>query len=191
MQIANNQRNRFTEFAKIYGPIFSLKVGSGTMVVFNSAKPAIEVMDKQSLLSSNRPPSYILAQRVFRGNHPMYMAPADRWKLRRKLYHQVLQESVVNKIQVPIVEAESWQLIRDICSKPKDLMLHPGRYSNSVTMSLGKRKKCLCAPKSIWLTLCSSLWHTDPVSQHIPLPEAPSAYDQASLVRRDRSHAAH
>lgn len=107
------------------------------MVVFNSAKPAIEVMDKQSLHSSNRPPSYILAQRVFRGNHPMYMAPAERWKLRRKLYHQILQESVVNKVHVPLIEAESCQLLRDVCSKPEDLMLHPGRYSNSVTMSIG------------------------------------------------------
>ncbi|KAL9619846.1 MAG: hypothetical protein Q9160_005586 [Pyrenula sp. 1 TL-2023] len=106
------------------------------MVVFNSAKPAIEVMDKQSLHSSNRPPSYILAQRVFHGNHPMYMAPAERWKLRRKLYHQILQESVVNKIHIPLVEAESCQLVRDICSKPADLMLHPGRYSNSVVMCL-------------------------------------------------------
>jgi hypothetical protein len=134
---------RFTQLAKIYGSIFSLKIGSGTIVVFSTAKPAIEVMDKHSLLSSNRPPSYILAQRVFRGNHPMYMAPADRWKVRRKLYHQVLQESVVNKVHVPLVEAESLQLVRDICSKPEDLMLHPGRYSNSVTMCLGKRKKII------------------------------------------------
>ncbi|KAK8108236.1 uncharacterized protein PG998_010249 [Apiospora kogelbergensis] len=127
---------KFSQLAKIYGPVFSLKVGSGTMVVFNSAKPAIEVMDKQSLYSSNRPPSSILSHGVFRGNHPMYMAPAERWKLRRKLYHQILQESVLNKLYIPLIEAESCQLVRDVCSKPEDLMLHPGRYSNSVIMSL-------------------------------------------------------
>ena len=127
----------YTEWAKSYGSIFSLKIGQGTMVVLSSAKDAGRIMDKRSLHYSNRPSSYVVGDLVFEGDHPMFMNADERWKLRRKLYHQIFQESRCNKEHVALLEAESCQLVRDIALDPGALMLHPGRYSNSITMSLG------------------------------------------------------
>lgn len=107
------------------------------MVIFSSAVDAGRVMDKRSVHSSNRPPSYIIGDLVFDKRHPMFMNADEQWKLRRKLYYQMLQESVCDKQHVSLVEAESSQLLRDICQDPDAFFLHPGRMSNSIMMSLG------------------------------------------------------
>ncbi|ROV98480.1 hypothetical protein VPNG_08535 [Cytospora leucostoma] len=127
---------KYTNWAKNFGSKFTLKVGSGTMVVLSSAVDAGRVMDKHSVHSSNRPPSYIIGDLVFEGKHPMFMNADERWKLRRKLYYQMLQESVCDKQHLALVEAESAQLLRDICLDPNDFFLHPGRMSNSIMMSM-------------------------------------------------------
>ena len=107
------------------------------MVVLNSAIDAGRLMDKRSSHSSNRPPSYVIGHLVFGGNHPMFMNADAPWKLVRKLYYQLLKEAVCDKEHLPLLEAESSQLVRDICLDPGALMLHPGRFSNSITTSIG------------------------------------------------------
>lgn len=107
------------------------------MVVLSSAIDAGRLMDQRSLHSSNRPPSYVVGHLVFGGKHPMFMNADAPWRLRRKLYHQTLQETRCDKEHLPLLEAESSQLVRDICLDPGALMLHPGRFSNSIIMSLG------------------------------------------------------
>lgn len=107
------------------------------MVVLSSAVDAGRMMDKRSLHYSDRPPSHIIGDLVFRGDHPMFMNADERWKLRRKLYHQMFNENRCNKEHLSLVEAESSQLVHDLALSPESLMLHPGRYSNSITSSLG------------------------------------------------------
>ena len=53
---------RFTRWARQYGDIFSLKIGSGTVVVITSAEAVYEIMDKNSAITSDRPPMYFVDQ---------------------------------------------------------------------------------------------------------------------------------
>ncbi|KAK5996476.1 Cytochrome P450 monooxygenase [Cladobotryum mycophilum] len=126
----------FTNWAKTYGSIFSVKIGHGTMVVLTSAYHATQLLDKRSAKYSHRPPSYVVGDLVFGGDHPMFMDPDERWKLRRKLYFQLMNESRCNTEHVRLIEAESTKLLRDICLEPENVMQHPGRYTNSVISSL-------------------------------------------------------
>ncbi|KAL2862208.1 cytochrome P450 [Aspergillus lucknowensis] len=126
----------FTEWARKYGPILPVKIGRGAMVVLSSARHAVEILDKQAAFTSHRPPSYVLGDLVFKGDHPMFMDADERWKLRRKLYFQLVNEARCNAEHMSLVEAESTQLLSDICLEPDSLMYHPGRYSNSIIMSL-------------------------------------------------------
>ncbi|KAI0199291.1 cytochrome P450 2D18 [Astrocystis sublimbata] len=134
--LLTNYLDRYTKWAQTYGSIFSLKIGSWPMIVLNTAADAGRVMDKRSLHYSDRPASHVIGDLVFNSNHPMFMDANERWKLRRKLYHQILQESKCNSQHLSLLEAESIQLVRDIALKPNDLMLHPGRFTNSIMMSL-------------------------------------------------------
>lgn len=131
---------KYTDWAKTYGAIFSLKVGQMTMVVLNTASNATRLLDQRSSLYSDRPPSHAVGDLVFHGHHPMFMNANERWKLRRKLYFQMFQESRCNKEHIRLVDAESAQLVRDMMLAPGDLMFHPGRMSNSIIMSLGSSR---------------------------------------------------
>ncbi|KAI2686203.1 hypothetical protein CBS147332_2930 [Penicillium roqueforti] len=129
--------SRFTDWAKQYGPVFPLRIGShGLMVVLTSAYHATHLLDKRSANSSNRPPSFVLGDLVFAGDHPMFMDANERWKLRRKLYFQLMNEARCNTEHIRLVEAEATHLLRDLCLEPDSFMQHPARYSNSIIMSL-------------------------------------------------------
>ncbi|KAL4919359.1 hypothetical protein BDW62DRAFT_199965 [Aspergillus aurantiobrunneus] len=68
----------FTECTRTYGPVMSLRIGRGTMVIPTSAFHAIQILDKRSVHTSNRPPSCVLGDLVFKGDRPMFMGADDR-----------------------------------------------------------------------------------------------------------------
>jgi hypothetical protein len=45
-------------------------------------------------------------------------------------------EKVVDEQHLPLQEAEARQMLRDYLLNPEEHMLHPKRFSNSVTMSI-------------------------------------------------------
>ncbi|KAI1362870.1 cytochrome P450 [Xylaria arbuscula] len=127
---------RFTQWSSTYGPIFSLKVLHGNMIVVNSAAYAIELFTKRSANYCNRPPFYVIDQLVFSGDHTMLMNADSRWRLRRKLYFQLMNSSACDSKHLALIEAETTQTLRDLIADSADLMLHPGRMSNSIIMTL-------------------------------------------------------
>ena len=54
--------------ARQYGDVYSLKIINSTMVVLSSTNAIREIMDKNSAIVSDRPPSHF-AQEVTGGNH--------------------------------------------------------------------------------------------------------------------------
>lgn len=50
---------QMTKWAKEYGPMFSLKLGSQTMVVITGAAEAKELLDRRSATTSDRPPLHV------------------------------------------------------------------------------------------------------------------------------------
>ncbi|KAJ4464498.1 cytochrome P450 [Lentinula aciculospora] len=50
---------RFTEWARVYGDIYSLKIGPGTAIVITSMEAVKELMEKRSGSTVDRPPNYI------------------------------------------------------------------------------------------------------------------------------------
>ena len=59
---------KFKEWAKQYGEIFSLKLGTGTAVVITSKRLVKELVDKKSSIYSERPKSYV-AKLISGGDH--------------------------------------------------------------------------------------------------------------------------
>lgn len=53
---------RLAEWAKAYGDIYSLKLGSEDVIVLSSAGAMKEVIDKRSATTSDRPTSYLIDQ---------------------------------------------------------------------------------------------------------------------------------
>ncbi|KAJ6105229.1 hypothetical protein N7523_010039 [Penicillium sp. IBT 18751x] len=125
----------FIEMAKKYGGMFSLKVGSSTIIVLNDRRIIKEVLDKNSATSSNRPQSFV-ARTITGGDHLLIMDAGSQWRTFRKLLHQEFMASKCDKEHIHTQNAEAIQMLRDFLLFPEKHMLHPKRYSNSIIMCL-------------------------------------------------------
>lgn len=129
---------RFTEWAKQYGGLYTLKIGSGTMAVITDRRIVKELIDKKSNITSDRPPSFVSHDLITKGDHLLIMHYGNKWRTFRRLMHQSLMESVVESDHIRIIDAEAVQLVRDYMLHPDDHMLHPKRFSNSIINSIGE-----------------------------------------------------
>lgn len=147
---------RLTEWSKQYGKLYMLKIGNANIAVITDRRLVKEVIDRKSAIYSHRPHSYVSHELITKGNHLLVMHYGNKWRQFRRLVHQHLMESMVDSQHVEIVNAEAIQMVRDYLTKPEDHMLHPKRYSNSITNSIGTSKKplqCLpviLTPMSLW-----------------------------------------
>lgn len=136
--------SRFTEWATKYGGIFSLKLGPSTAIILTAPNLVKQLIDKQSVIYNNRPPSYIADQLMMHGDHLMFMNPDQRWRRGRRLYYRWFNEKFCESHHVEVQQAESTQLLRDLCERPEGFMEHCKRYTNSVVMSLSMYPAFYC-----------------------------------------------
>ena len=128
-------QDRFMEWAKEYGGIFSLKRFKNTTIVISDRRLIKEIIDKKSHLYSHRPKS-LVSHLITHSDHLLVMQYGDTWRMLRKIIHQYFMESNCEKDHCKVQEAEANQMEHDFLTMPKDHMLHPKRYSNSITNSL-------------------------------------------------------
>jgi cytochrome P450 len=126
-----------TDLARNYGGIFSLKRFSGTIIVLSDWGYVKSLLDKRSAKYSHRPKS-LVSDMITGGHHILMMDYDETWRVVRKLIHQTLMETRCDKEHYILQEAEANQMLYDFMTKPEENMLHPKRYSNSITMSIGK-----------------------------------------------------
>ena len=134
----NKGRSRFTKWAKEYGPLVSLKLGSSTTIVISDRSMVKALIDKKSAIYSDRPPSYIANDLITKGDSLLVMNLGERWRLLRKLMYQKFHESRCEREYITLQNAEAVQMLKDYLVEPEGLMRQPKRFSNSIIMSLGK-----------------------------------------------------
>ncbi|KAF9731672.1 hypothetical protein PMIN06_007731 [Paraphaeosphaeria minitans] len=127
---------KFTEWARTYGGIFSLKLGPATAVVITDRRLVKELLDKKGNTYSARPQSYVANDLITGGDHLLVMQYGAKWRLFRRLVQNYFNETRCQQEHVALVEAEAVQMMHDLMTEPKDLILHPKRFSNSIIMSL-------------------------------------------------------
>ncbi|GAM35621.1 hypothetical protein TCE0_017r04089 [Talaromyces pinophilus] len=127
---------KFTELAKIYGGLFTLKVGPSTIAFITDRKMAREIFDQKSSISSNRPPSYVANDLIGEHDQPLFMPYGPRWRETRKVFHQNFMESVVENDYMKLVHAEGAQMLRDFMLDSEHYMDHPQRFGNSIMMCI-------------------------------------------------------
>ena len=126
-----------TDLATKYGGVFSLKRFSGTIIVLSDWGYVKSLLDKRSAKYSHRPKS-LVSDMITGGHHILMMDYDENWRVVRKLIHQTLMETRCDKEHYKLQEAEANQMLYDFMTKPEENMLHPKRFSNSITMSIGK-----------------------------------------------------
>ncbi|KAF9024672.1 cytochrome P450 [Hymenopellis radicata] len=130
---------KLSEWAAQYGAIYSLKLGSGTVVVLSSATTVKELLDQRSAYSVDRPDSH-LVQIVSDGLHFALARHDGVYRRLRKGVHTVLTPQAAAR-HIPVQQAEATQLMYDLMKEPDSFLNHVRRYANSVISSVivGKR----------------------------------------------------
>lgn len=95
-------QDRFAEWAKQYGGLYFLKLGTGTAVVITDGRIIKELVDRKNAKYSNRPTSYVSHNLMTSGDHLLVMQYGQQWRTFRKLIHQYFRESMVEKHHVEV-----------------------------------------------------------------------------------------
>ncbi|KAI1137483.1 cytochrome P450 family protein [Hypoxylon sp. FL0543] len=122
---------KFTEWGKIYGPIYSLMVGSNPLVVLQSHKVAKDLLDKRGSNYSSRPDLYIMSDVSSRGLRQLVMQYNPTWRLIHRVNHSILNAKAI-KAYTPYQILESRQMLVDILDNAAEHKRHIQRFSNSV-----------------------------------------------------------
>ncbi|KAG8711462.1 hypothetical protein FRC08_015862 [Ceratobasidium sp. 394] len=125
-----------------YGPIVSLKIGSGTLISVGGDGTHIrQLFDKRGSIYSGRP-LQAATEIAGRGDYLLFQQDTNKWRLARKQIVQHFAPNVMKTENFPVQEAESVQLLYEFLHDPKGFMHHPMRYVTSVLTSLAYGVRC-------------------------------------------------
>ncbi|KAL2005346.1 hypothetical protein VTN00DRAFT_2557 [Thermoascus crustaceus] len=126
---------QFKAWAKEYGPVYSLILGTKTMVVLSSDQAVKDLLDKRSAIYSDRQDMYIGMTLCSGDLRMLMMRYAPRWRMVRKMCHNLLNISAARSY-VPYQMLENKQMLYEFLTQPEDFLFHIRRYSNSLTTSM-------------------------------------------------------
>ncbi|KAK7040217.1 hypothetical protein VNI00_010023 [Paramarasmius palmivorus] len=131
---------KFTEWARQYGGMYSIKVGSQTVIVLNAMDHVKELLEKRNATTAGRPRNHVV-EMVGKGNAFSFISANSTWRRQRKIANTILVPSVMPN-HLPLQYAEASQTLYDILKTPEELCDHLSRYSFSVITSLLYGKRC-------------------------------------------------
>ncbi|KAH7311321.1 putative cytochrome P450 [Stachybotrys elegans] len=131
---------QFQKWAQEYGPVYSLMLGTKTMIVLSSDKAIKDVMDKKSAITSDRVDMYIGQTIASGGLRILMMKYGQTWRMVRRIMHELLNVKAAQAFE-PYQILENQQMMYEILTDPDNFVQHVRRYSNSLmtTTTFGYR----------------------------------------------------
>jgi len=129
-----NQSQQFAEWINTYGPIISLRIGPGKlMVIIGRHQESYDIMEKEGGLLADRPRAVAAGEILSRGLR-MILAPAgEQFRRLRKAAHTHLQAKAAESY-APIQMDAARDVILDILDNPKGHQAAANRYAASVIL---------------------------------------------------------
>ncbi|KAI8951132.1 cytochrome P450 [Xylaria longipes] len=144
-QIPREKRHvQFAQWAREYGPVYSLILGTKVMIVLNSDFAIKELIDKRGAIYSSRPDMYIGQDILSGGLRPNHGV----WTTARKLAHRILNTTAARSY-VPYQDLENKAMLLGFLESPSDFIDHLRRYTASLTtqMAFGFRTASIHSPR--------------------------------------------
>lgn len=115
------------KWAKEYGPIYSLIIGTKPMIVLSSPEVVKELLDRRSNIYSSRPDLYITQDLISGGYRMVLMKYNEKWRMIRKMMHSLLNVQAA-RTYVPYQLLENKQMLNDLLDTPDNFKNHMRRY---------------------------------------------------------------
>ncbi|KAF2225595.1 putative O-methylsterigmatocystin oxidoreductase [Elsinoe ampelina] len=136
-KLSAQPQREWQKWAREYGEIFQVKLGWENWVMVNSPEAVKEILDKQSAITSSRPPMPGLSDVISGGKRFLLMGYTQEWRKLRAIVHKLLTPKMSETFK-PSQEFEAKQLIYDILTDNADqtkAYVHVRRYTTSVVMT--------------------------------------------------------
>lgn len=101
----------------------------------NSSRVVTDLMERRAAIYNSRPPFPMTQDIMSGGSRIVLMQYNERWRLLRKIMHQILNARNQDVFQ-PFQDVESKQLCWEYLHSPDRWWSANGRYANSVIMSV-------------------------------------------------------
>lgn len=106
------------------------------MVFLNSNRVVNDLMEKRAAIYSSREERPVSQDIASGGARMLLMGHTERWRLHRKIMHQILNGTQAETKFAPFQEVEARQLVSEYLNSPQDWLLANQRFSNSVILSV-------------------------------------------------------
>ncbi|KAH7133926.1 cytochrome P450 [Dactylonectria macrodidyma] len=129
---------QFQKWAQEYGPVYSLILGTKTLIVLSSDQAVKDLLDRKSALYSHRQEMYV-GQALASGGLRLLMMVRrscnSDGKQFRKLVHSLLNVTT-SKGYVPYQDLENKQMLYEMLVQPDQFLENIRRYSNALTTTM-------------------------------------------------------
>lgn len=98
------------------------------LVILNSFKPAIEMLEKKSSIYSDRPIMQMGGELVGWKNTLVLIPYGDRFRNYRKMFHQLIGTHTAMSNFHHIEEMETHRFLKRILAKPEEVAAHVRKY---------------------------------------------------------------
>ncbi|KAI0522073.1 cytochrome P450 [Xylaria bambusicola] len=126
---------QFEKWAKEYGPIYSLVLGTQIMIVLSSDLAVKDLLDKRSGIYSSRPDMYLGQDITSGGFRMVLMEYGERWRIERGIVHNSLNIKA-SRTYVPYQDLESKAMLLGFLDNPSQFFNHIRRYTNSISTQM-------------------------------------------------------
>ncbi|CAL1706578.1 unnamed protein product [Somion occarium] len=125
---------KFTEWAKVYGELYSLKAGPANVVILSSPRMVRECIDVKGAATASRPLLHV-SELVSNNLEFSLIQYGPTWRSMRRAAHDILSQQACMR-HLPIQHAEASQLTFDFLESPELFYTHIYRYTASVIVSV-------------------------------------------------------
>ncbi|KIM67833.1 hypothetical protein SCLCIDRAFT_1189995 [Scleroderma citrinum Foug A] len=126
----------FAEWAHKYGGMTHLEILGQHIVVLNSLKTAVEMLDKKSSIYSDRPVLPMGGELVGWKDTLVLLPYGDRLREYRKNFHRVIGSRAAMAIYNAIEEEETHKFLQRVLAKPGDLHDHVRTNAGAIILRI-------------------------------------------------------
>ncbi|KAG1869546.1 cytochrome P450 [Suillus subluteus] len=126
----------FAKWGKKYGDISHVEVLGQHIIVLNSVKTAMELLDKKSSMYSDRPILQMGGELVGWKHSLGLLSYGDRFRCYRKNIHRAIGNRAAMNIYDPIEEIETHRFLQRIFAKPEQLQAHIRHTAGAIILRI-------------------------------------------------------
>ncbi|KAG1847833.1 cytochrome P450 [Suillus subalutaceus] len=126
----------FAEWGQKYGDITHIEVLGRHIIVLNSTKTALKMMDSKSTFYSGRPVIPMVGELVGWKDSLPFLPYGDRFRQQRKNLHRVIGSRAAADVYNEIEEVETRRFLKRVLAKPDQLQEHIRHTAGAIILCI-------------------------------------------------------